>query len=60
MEKFRRVLDKCVSSKVVLNTHPQVLFVIGENATQCRSDDVEDMRAKMKVSFATIWSYLDI
>lgn len=28
----------------------QVLFVVGENARQCRSDDVEDMRRRMKVT----------
>ena len=28
----------------------KVLFVIGENATQCRGDDVEDMRAKMRAT----------
>lgn len=26
------------------------MFVVGENARQCRSDDVEDMRRRMKVT----------
>jgi len=28
----------------------QVLFVVGENASQCRSDDLEDLRERMKVA----------
>ena len=32
----------------ILDLKTPVLFVVGQNATQCRADDVEDMREKMK------------
>ena len=33
----------------ILDLRCHVLFVVGEAATQCRPDDVEDMRERMKV-----------
>ncbi len=37
-----------INNHLVIALFCQTLFVLGENASQCRSDDLEDLRERMK------------